>query len=907
MNRSMISVFSIILCFWTQAAEAQTGALEGSIRDDGASDIQDVMQATELALDVKSATSQTVLDRQFTERLPNSGEFLYSLSIPGSVTKSGNIHILGSAKVDTIFLYDGIDVTDPLTSLYGADITAENLDTIVIQKSGIKAEYGRALGGIVHMNSRTPGNEFHGLIRIDYVDEDWHSDYDMPWAQETYQYWKYTATLEGPILKDKLWFLVSYYTDTIDSEASVIAFYGADPDQASSYRKIPTDRTDQLPMLELVFQPYSAHRITFRLGGNMFESDNRYHDPFYALPETGLKQETGGQYYGLEWRWLVNDRLSFLTKAGMYAGYLDMVPQNGDRSSPSFYDMYFGQSYNAADSWTEEDRTRLQLSVTADYLVDDLAGEHRFRAGLERQMPEDEQSYGIPGGGRYFINNDPDDPDAWMEAERTVPLYSGSATLSGDIWALFVQDDWQILDNVTLNIGLRYEKATYENDDGSSSVPAWKWGEFHASSYLNSDGTHKRFADMKFDNMLAPRLGVAWDIPGDNIGVLKAFWGRYYSPFNLALPAMFQPFSADPYAMRYQFYQGPQWRDSDRDGIPDEEFFFDDANWRDAYTDEPGDWNLLDPDIEPEYTDELTLGYEHELADNLIAGLTYTYRKTCNMIEDAGLFTDEDGNVIWTYRGGVKDDFSGLDPNKKYDPRYGEDYYKHLYYVTNANGAKREYNGLELSLNGRWDHYDAMASYTFSKAEGSLTDTASGDSGVAQFSGQYDTYATSQNLFGELPWSARHSIKLAGSTHWDITDWYGISFGVNGFWNSGFHYSKRTTPPATFDPDDPSNDPADPGTWTGHPPYRSYAWYYPEGRGTYELPGLSLWDVSLQNRFKFGKWGALTVIFDVENLFDHQHIISESDVYNAHRPEMFGQANAWTTPRTWRLSFRYAF
>ena len=73
------------------------------------------------------------------------------------------------------------------------------------------------------------------------------------------------------------------------------------------------------------------------------------------------------------------------------------------------------------------------------------------------------------------------------------------------------------------------------------------------------------------------------------------------------------------------------------------------------------------------------------------------------------------------------------------------------------------------------------------------------------------------------------------------------------------------------------------------------------------MPGLSLWDVSLQNTFTFGNWGALSVIFDIENLFDQQHIISESDVYNKSRPEMFGQANAWMTPRTWQVSLAYRF
>ncbi len=63
------------------------------------------------------------------------------------------------------------------------------------------------------------------------------------------------------------------------------------------------------------------------------------------------------------------------------------------------------------------------------------------------------------------------------------------------LWAMFVQDDWKIRPNLTINLGLRYERQTFTDS--------------------NKD--------------FAPRVGFAWDIAGNGKTVLRGGYGIYYS------------------------------------------------------------------------------------------------------------------------------------------------------------------------------------------------------------------------------------------------------------------------------------------------------------------------------------------------------------------------------------------
>ena len=873
-------------------------------------------------LDVTSSSARTTITRDLSERLPGSDDMFSAFTMSGNVTGSGNVRVSGGSQTDNAYLFDGVDTTDPVTSTFGANLAADAIEQVEVQTGGFKAEFGRSMGGIVNAVTKSGGNDFHGTVRWKNEDSETRSKDKHEDKRTLGEYTRneYAATFDGPIVQDKLWFMVTYSLSITDGEGATIKGYGVDYRDPKNKVMVNKDREFHLPYAKLTFQPMQEHKLVLNYSGENAEIKNNSGSENSTTPEAYGTQEQGGPFYSLEWTWLKSSNLFFVSRVGISEGYINVKPTSGNKNDPAFSDKYHGQSYNNYSGWLEDNRDRFQFGFNASYFVDEMMGSHEWKSGLEYHKVKNVVIDQFPGRYSYTIRQvpvgDPENPDYYTGTEATRSEYLNHGVKeksSGNYYAFYIQDDWHISEDITLNLGLRYETVTFKNQKGDTKAPAWNWGNWTRDSYMNDDGSFKGMADLKLDNMLAPRLGFAWDVFGDGKTSVHAFYGRFYNPFDLQLPGMFQPFEADLYARRGQEYTGPEWTDGNKDGIPDEDFFFDDANWTTTSEDEPDDTNLLDPDISAEYTDEFLVGIQQEVMPNFMVGFSVTNRRTRNMIEDTGLFLDEDGNVVWTFRGGIKDDFSGLDPAKKYDPREplpsqkNPDYAKHIYWVTNVEENKRDYTGYELTARARKDNWNLQASYTYSKAEGTTIDAQEGYSGIAQFSGQFDTYQTSQNLFGELPWSCRHYLKVAATYFFNITDWYEMSFGLNAFYRSGYHYSKRQTPMETYDPEDPSNDINDRSTWTARPPYDSYAWTFPDGRGGYQLPGYQTFDISWQNSFKFGRYGALTFIVDVNNVANYQGLLARADTFNPKKPHLFNTDTGWGSPRDFVFMLKYSF
>ena len=189
-------------------------------------------------IDLSSTTTGSSFSAKVLERMSigrNYAEIV--LSQPGVNTDTSqnlagvgdrvvNIALYGSTSLENLYMIDGINTTNVIRGFQGKAINPESMQEVEIKTGGYQAEYGRALGGVINVITKSGGNEFHGDVFGTYNSRSMRAeaeitDEDIIAAEQTeVERWDAGADLGGYILKDRLWFFGSY--DRIESETTRI-------------------------------------------------------------------------------------------------------------------------------------------------------------------------------------------------------------------------------------------------------------------------------------------------------------------------------------------------------------------------------------------------------------------------------------------------------------------------------------------------------------------------------------------------------------------------------------------------------------------------------------------------------------------------------------------------------------
>ncbi len=84
--------------------------------------------------------------------------------VPG-VIGTGNVNAHGALTGNNLFLFDGIDTTDPTTGTFGSNLNYEAIQEVSFVTSAASAEYGRAVGAIYNVITKSGTNRFEGSAR----------------------------------------------------------------------------------------------------------------------------------------------------------------------------------------------------------------------------------------------------------------------------------------------------------------------------------------------------------------------------------------------------------------------------------------------------------------------------------------------------------------------------------------------------------------------------------------------------------------------------------------------------------------------------------------------------------------------------------------------------------------------
>ena len=183
-----------------------------------------------------------------------------------------------------------------------------------------------------------------------------------------------------------------------------------------------------------------------------------------------------------------------------------------------------------------------------------VKGAHVFRFGGEySRVKLDKDFPQVFNGQLFFVNDsgaggaDPNKLTDWQKVLIGKPDASfGGGGVSNHQYrtsdfAFFVQDDWKLRNNLTLNLGLRVEGLGAFHDDlchiGNLDVDLANSGQYpfingNCANKLGVTGLTGSGSDTTYKNdfstRLAPRLGLAYDLGGKHNTTIRAGYGIYY-------------------------------------------------------------------------------------------------------------------------------------------------------------------------------------------------------------------------------------------------------------------------------------------------------------------------------------------------------------------------------------------
>jgi outer membrane receptor protein involved in Fe transport len=249
-------------------------------------------------------------------------------SMPGS---SGNglgfgYMIGGAADSESSYLVDGQDTENISGGYSKANVPMDFIQEVDMKTSGISAEYGGALGGVVNAVTKSGGNEFHGEVFSYYdssgTDANTVNAYlrydptavgngiiDPPWQiysaqKDHFRNIQPGVLVTGPIVKDRLWF-TGGFEPLYNSRGRSVNFTPVDPSTGEQY--FTQDRQQYFGLGRLDAALTKKIRVYFKwlpeyareTGSSLPNADPIASESTYL--NTGILSPLSQYYHGIGW------------------------------------------------------------------------------------------------------------------------------------------------------------------------------------------------------------------------------------------------------------------------------------------------------------------------------------------------------------------------------------------------------------------------------------------------------------------------------------------------------------------------------------------------------------------------------------------------------------------------------
>ena len=556
----------------------------------------------------------------------------------------------GLGASQTNVFVDGVSLKNNVTQggLVGQDASRGNpfpqlaVKEFRVLTQNFKAEYEQAGSAIITAVTRSGGNDFRGDVFGNFQSRTLVANDIFTERREepkpAYKRYQFGGFVSGPIIKDQLHFFATY-EGNIQDRANRVTLGTPTTENLERFGQYEGSFTSpfrgHLGFGKLSWQPDPANTVEVSVsirresdvrsfgGETSFETAENVRNNVYT---TVLRHRYSGRAWQNEASFdFLHSQFNPVSLNPDLVGleYQGAVRIGGRDTSQNILQKGFTvrDSVSLTDLWwLGAHLVKIGAKVSfQDYSVDrTLFGNPTFRF---RDAPVDGLSFDVPFEAQYGV---------------------GDPVVSSDNWqfGLFVQDDWEVTDRLTINVGVRWDVETNPLNNDYVTPPQVREtaiavaeqvralngpGFFDVENYL-TDGSNRPV----FLGAIQPRIGFSYDVFGDLGTVFFGGAGRYYDRtlFNTGVDERLR----QQYAVRTFLFS--------EDGQP--RGGAETIRWRPEYLSVNGldaliesgtapnpEIFLLENDTRPVRTDQLSLGVRQQVGP-LNASVTYSHIRSAH-------------------------------------------------------------------------------------------------------------------------------------------------------------------------------------------------------------------------------------------------------------------------------------
>ncbi len=737
-------------------------------------------------VDVGSARVGVTLGQSFTETVPvglRASELIQKT--PGAFQDPVGLSLAGGTGAENVYYLDGLNVTGLGQGRLATDVFVPFMDEVEVSSAGYGAEYGRALGGVINMTTKSGSNEWHGSA-FSYVSPGSLSGSprrlfsratSLTGTTEPDYSTTTGAEVGGPIVRNRLFFWVGYapeiernhlvqHADRLvdrDGDGQADSNPDGTPVTESLYtRRFAGETTTHHYAGKLTWRLGPDHSLTVGLYGT--HSNAEYMRGANMDFLAGMSSELTARndvsarwlssFFDRRWRLEVNLGLhheryvrdtpfddarnspdeNWYVSPDPVQAQLGAMPSLSDFSSSpdvaaacATTAMGFQpcpvMGYQSGGYGTFRDITAFRVAgQVKNTFVFRGAGLHELKLGADYEFVqyEDERWNSGMAGSAASIWHYPGETDALSlfrlpkgqtfsmypdaEAFALAPLYQDviDARTRALNSALFVQESYSPLTNLTVNVGLRWESQRLMDYQGDTALV--------------------------LDDMLAPRIGVVYDPTNSGRAKVFAHFGRYYESIPMQL------------ANRGFGGEGVLLKATADDGSV-------------MYAPLSGEMLKVQRGLKGAYNNEAVAGVQYAILQDLVVGATVVYRWLGRAIEDTGGDDENPAPTLLANPGRSAGAAENAD-----DARAEAN--------AAAVTAQRKYTAVQLAASKRLGrNWFLSGAYTWSRLRGNYTGlySADNDQGDPNLTTQFDVVGAMANRYGPLPNDRPHLIRADGS------------------------------------------------------------------------------------------------------------------------------------------------